>query len=101
MLGQNNLLYVVSQLEVGDIILLLLRNLLTPGLLGLPVLLFLVELLLRLLGPARKVLGADLSAENARLCPVLALYAKRHLSQNEFRLFPPVHGAKRLDLKLA
>jgi hypothetical protein len=35
------------------------------------------------------------------LCPLIVLYAKRHLFEYEFRLFPSRHGTKGFDLELA
>ena len=100
-LGQDDLLLVVAQLEVRHVVLLLLGHLLTAGLLFIALFLLLLQLLGRLLGPPRQVPRADLAAQDAGLRPVAALDAQRHLGQDELGLLAPVHRAKRLDLQLA
>jgi len=100
-LGQDDLLLVVAQLQVRHVVLLDLGDLLAPVQLLLPLLGLLVQLLGRLGGPPRQVLGADLPAQDARLRPVAALDAQRHLGQDELGLLPPLHGPERLDLQLA
>lgn len=50
---------------------------------------------------ALEVFGADLPAEDARLRPVLGLYAESNLVEDELGLLLPVHGTKRLHLQLA
>lgn len=70
-LGEGDLLLVVSQFE-------------RCGVLG-----------------ALEVLGADLSAEDARLRPVLGVYAEANLVEYELGLLFAVHGAEGLDLQLA
>lgn len=101
MLGQQDLLLVVPQLEVGDVVLLDLGHVLAARALLLALLELLVQLLGRLLGPPRQVLCADLAAEDAGLVPVGALDAQGNLGEDELGLFAAVHGPKRLDLQLA
>lgn len=101
MLGQQDLLLVVPQLEVGDVVLLDLGHVLAARALLLALLELLVQLLGRLLGPPRQVLCADLAAEDAGLVPVGALDAQGDLGEDELGLFAAVHGPKRLDLQLA
>ena len=100
-LGQDDLLLVVPQLEVCDVVLLDLGHVFAAGPLLLPLLQLLLELLGRLLGLAREVLGADLAAQDAGLGPVAHLDAQRHLGEDELDLLATLHGAERLDLQLA
>ena len=97
-LGQDDLLLVVLELQVGNIVLLLIRDLLASCLLLLPLFSLLLELLFRLLGLAREIPRADLSAENTGLGPIANLDTETDLCQDELDLFPPLHGAERLNL---
>lgn len=102
-LGQENLLLVVAQLEVGDII-----QRLDGRVVGAPVLLrlltflpLLLQLLRGLLRLPREVSCADLPAQDTGRGPVALFYAQRHLLKNEFGLLPTGHRTKGLDLQLA
>ena len=99
-LSEDNLLFVVLELEVRHVVLFDVGHLLTPRLLLLAVLVLLLKLLGRLLGLAGQVAGADLAAEDAGLRPVVVLDAEPNLGQDEFDLFAALHRAKRLDLQL-
>ena len=101
--GQNDLLLEIAQLQVRDVVINLHGSLIgTTGLLPLlGRLLELLNLFGTLLRLAGKVALVDLAAEDRGLRPVAALYAESHLLQNELRLFSPGHGPKRLHLQLA
>ena len=101
MLGKDDLLLVVSQLQVGCVIWLLLGHLLAAGLLLLTFLLLLLELLGRLLRLSGEVSCADLAAQDAGLSPIFALNAESDLSEDELGLFSSVHRPKGLNLELA
>ncbi len=100
-LGQEDLLFVVAQLEIRHVVFLALLNLFALLDLLFSLLLLLLELLRCLLGFSGEIFGADLSAQNRCLRPVAVLDAQRYLVQDEFGLFPPLHRPERLDLKLA
>ena len=97
-LGQDDLLLVVLEFQVGDIIFLLIWYLLASCLLLLPLFSLLLELLFSLLGLAREIPRADLSAQDTGLGPIASLDAETDLCQDKLDLFPPLHGAERLNL---
>jgi hypothetical protein len=98
-LGQQNLLSVIAQLEVCNIVLLLGLRLDLALLLAL--LLLLLQLLGGLLGLAGEIAGADLAAEDTGLGPIPNLDAQSYLLQNKLDLLAAGHGPKGLDLELA
>jgi len=102
-LGQGDLLLVVTQLQICDIVFGLNRSIVgTTFLLFLFTLLaLLLQLLGRLLWLAGKVTGADLAAQDAGLCPIALCNAECNLLQNELGLFAACHGTEGLDLQLA
>lgn len=91
--GQRNLLFEVTKLEICDVVIHLHRWLIRPtGLLSLLCLLLeRLDLLSRLLRLAVEVPLVDLAAENLSLGPVSALNTQRDLLQDEFCLFPSRH----------
>lgn len=99
---ERDLLFVVSKLEVRDIVFLFQGRVIGAPLLFLLFSLFLLLLYLfrRPLRLSREIPGADFPAEDARLCPVALLYAQRHLFEDELRLLPPLHRSEGLDLEL-
>ena len=101
--GEDDLLLEVAELEVGHVVIDLHRSLVrSPGLLALFGLLPpLLDLLGALLGLARKVPPVDLATQDGGLRPVASLYAQRHLFQNELRLLPSGHRPECLHLQLA
>jgi hypothetical protein len=91
--GQSNLLFEVTKLEICDVVIHFHGCLIRPtGLLSLlRLLLELLDLLGGLLRLAVEVPLVDLPAENLSLGPVSALNAQRDLLQDEFCLFPSSH----------
>ena len=102
-LREGDLLLVEPQLQVRHVVCRLDGRVVNAARLLLLFALFLVllQLLGCLLRSPRKVLGADLPAQNACLCPVALLYAKRNLLQDELGLLSSGHRAEGLDLELA
>jgi hypothetical protein len=93
MVGQGDLLFEVTELEICHIVIHLHRRLIGPTrlLLLLSLLLELLNFLGGLLGLAVEVALVDLAAENLGLGPVSTLNAQRDLLQDEFCLFPSRH----------
>ncbi len=101
MFGQHDLLLVIPQLQIRDIIFFHFFDLLALFHLLFALLLFFLDLLGGFLRFARKVLGADLAAENRGLRPVVVLDAELDLIEDEFCFLASLHRSKRLDLQLA
>ena len=103
MVGENDLLLVVTELQICHIFVDLHRGLIrcTSLLPFLSLLLKLLNLLGGLLRLARKVAFVDLAAQDGALCPVASFYAQRNLFQNKLGLFSPGHGTECLHLQLA
>jgi len=101
--GEGDLLIVVTELEVGHIVLHLHRGLIrSTGLLALlRLLLELLDLFRALLWLAVEIPLVDLADEDRSLCPVPTLDTQSNLLQDELRLFPPCHRSKGLHLQLA
>lgn len=91
--GEGDLLFVVAELEVRDVVCFLYGRVVCASLLFgfFPLLIFLFEFFGCLFWLSRELLGADLSAEDAGLCPVALFYTQRHLLKDEFRLLPSRH----------
>ena len=102
-IGEGDLLIVVTELEVGNIVVHLHRSLIrSTGLLALlRLLLQLLDFLGALLRLAVEVPLVDLTDQNGSLCPVSTLDTQANLLQDELRLFPPCHRSKGLHLQLA
>jgi len=100
-LRQGDLLLIVLQLEIRNIILDRLWNIFSLCPLLLTLFLLLLQLFLGLFGLSRQIFRADLPAEDASLRPVIFLYAKRNLCQDEFGLLSPLHRPESLNLQLA
>ena len=103
MVGQGNLLVVVTQLEIGHIVIHLHRSLIrATGLLPLlGLLLELLDLLGALLRLAVEIPLVDFADEDGSLCPVATLNTQTDLFQDELGLFSSGHGPKCLHLQFA
>jgi hypothetical protein len=101
--GQSDLLVIVTQLKIGHIVIHLHRSLIRPtGLLSLlRLLLELLNLFGTLLWFPGKVPLVNLADEDRGLCPVSTLNTQPNLLQDEFGLFPSGHRSKCLHLQLA
>ena len=100
MLGQRNLLLIVSQLEICNIIILLNGWIIDAPILLLlfPLLLVLFNLFWRLLWFPGEELCADLPTQDTCLGPVPFLYAQCDLLENELCLLSSFHRPEGLDL---
>jgi hypothetical protein len=102
MLCKTNLLLVKPKLEICDVVFFWrFLDLCTIFLcLVLVLLLLFLQLLRGLLGLPCKVFGADLSAQDGCLSPVVILHTECNLFQYKFSLFSSLHRPESLDLKL-